>query len=142
MTDEEWLDILRLIQQELRQAGFGFIAELRGLADDTLEERSSYDAKKLAYLMLEALDRHLSIHSSETVDTAIAMIGEAVRGEPPQMAILFNDGDDIDIEGFEAVERLTGDQRIPAVRKDLRRLIGQLLEADGRGDGDGDDGFE
>jgi len=71
----------------------------------------------------------------------MAMIGEAVAGERPRMAVLFNDGDDIGIEEVEPEERLVGDQRIPAVREDLRRLIGQLLEADGRS-GDDEAGFE
>ena len=67
----------------------------------------------------------------------MAMIGEAVAGERPRMAVLFNDGDDIGIEEVEAEERLVGDQRIPAAREDLRNLIGQLLDADGRGGGEG-----
>lgn len=141
MTEEEWLEILRLIQTELRRVGLASIADLSGLDDDTFEGRRSYGARKLAVLMLEALDRHLSIHSSETVDTAMKMIGEAVAGERPRMAVLFNDGDDIGIEEADAEERLVGDQRVPAAREDLRKLIGQLLEADGRGGGD-EAGFE
>mgnify|MGYP000945660086 FL=1 len=141
MTDEDWLEILRLIRVELRQVGLGSIAELNDLDDDTFEGRRSYGARNLAVLMLEALDRHLSVHSSETVDTAMAMIAEAVVDEPPRTAILFNAGDDIGIERVEAEERLVGDQRIPAAREDLRRLIGLLLEVDGHG-GDDEAGFK
>ena len=70
MDDEDWLEILRHIQAELREIGLHSIAELFGYEEETHEARRSYRARKLAILMLEALDRHMAIHSSDTVDQA------------------------------------------------------------------------
>jgi hypothetical protein len=141
MTDEDWLEILRLIQAELRQVGLGSIADLSGLDDDTFEGRRSYGAQKLAYLMLQALDRHLSIHSPKTVEQAMQMIRQNVETRGIDAAILVNNGDDIEVEEREDEEVLRGDERIPSAMEDLRILIGQLLEADSSG-GEGGATFE
>jgi hypothetical protein len=133
MEEEDWLDILRLIQAELRGIGLNSIAELSGYDEETFEGRREYGARKLAMLMLDALDRHLVIHSSETVEQSLAMIRQNVEGEGPSGAILFNNLDSIDVEGLEPEERLLGDQRIPSAIRDLKKLIEQLLETDGYG---------
>ncbi|SDX69204.1 hypothetical protein SAMN04488041_11219 [Sulfitobacter pontiacus] len=139
MDDEDWLEILRHIQAELREIGLQSLAELSGYAEETHEARRSFGARKLTILMLDALDRHLAIHSSDTVDRALNIIRENSDSERLDGAILINDRDDIDVEGREHEEMLRGDPRIPSAMKDLRNLIGQLLEADSSGGADGED---
>lgn len=139
MDDEDWLEILRHIQSELREIGLYSIAEISGYEEETYEASRSFRARKLAIMMLEALDRHMAIHSSETVDLALSIIRENSDSEGLDGAILINDRDDIDVEGRDREEKLRGDPRIPSAMKDLRDLIGQLLEADSSGSADGED---
>lgn len=134
MEETDWLEILRLIQTELRDIGLTSIAELSGYDEETFEGRRSYGARKLAMLMLEALDRHLAIHSPRTVEQAMQMIRENVETRGIDAAILINNGDDIEVEEREREEVLRGDERIPSAIEDLRTLMGQLLEADSSGD--------
>ena len=139
MEEEDWLEILRIVQFELREIGLHSIAELSGYGEETYEARRSFGARKLTILMLEALDRHLAIHSSDTVDRALNMIRENSDSKGLDGAILINDREDIDVEGREHEEMLRGDPRIPSAMKDLRNLIGQLLEADSSGGAEGED---
>ncbi len=81
----------------------------------------------------------MAIHSSDTVDLALNMIRENSDSKGLDGAILINDRDDIDVEGRDHEEFLQGDPRIPSAMKDLRNLIGQLLEADSSGSADGED---
>lgn len=130
MEEKDWLEILRLIRDELGKIGLNSIAELSGFDEETFEGRRTYGARKLTILMLEALDRHLAIHSPRTVEQAMKMIRENVDTRGIDAAILINNGDDIEVEELEREEILTGDERIPSAVDDLRILIGQLLEAD------------
>ncbi|MEP3635367.1 MAG: hypothetical protein ABJM82_16935 [Shimia thalassica] len=139
MDDEDWLEILRHIQAELREIGLHSIAELSGYDEETHEARRSFGSRKLTILMLEALDRHLAIHSSDTVDVALNMIRENSDSKGLDGAILINDRDDIDVEGRDHEEILRGDPRVPSAMKDLRNLIGQLLEADSSGSAEGEE---
>lgn len=139
MEEEDWLEILRLIQAELREIGLHSIAELSGYDEDTHEARRSFGARKLTILMLNALDRHLAIHSSDTVDLALNMIRENSDSKGLDGAVLINDRDDIEVEGRDREEMLRGDTRIPSAMRDLRTLIGQLLEADSSGSADGEE---
>lgn len=141
MDEEDWLEILRHVQAEFRRIGLHAIADLSGYDEETYEGRRTFGARKLTILMLEALDRHLVIHSSETVDKAMVMIRENVETGGIDAAILINNGDDIEIEERKREEVLRGDQQIPSAMKDLRILIGQLLEADSSG-GEGGATFE
>jgi hypothetical protein len=133
MDEEDWLDILRLIQAELHDLGMNSIADLSGYDEETFEGRRSYGARKLTILMLEALNRHLVIHSSETVDRAMQMIRQNAEPSGIDAAILINNGDSIEVEKREREDILRGDQRIPSAVKDLRTLIEQLLQADSSG---------
>ncbi|WP_298359575.1 hypothetical protein [uncultured Litoreibacter sp.] len=139
MEEEDWLETLRIVQFELRKIGLHSIAELSGYGEETHEARRSFGARKLTIMMLEALDRHLAIHSSDTVDRALNMIRENSDSKGLDGAILINDREDIDVEGREHEEMLRGDPRIPSAVKDLRNLIGQLLEADSSGGAEGED---
>lgn len=141
MEERDWLEILRLIRAELRNIGLNSIAELSGFDEETYEGRRTYGARKLTILMLEALDRHLAIHSPKTVEQAMKMIRENVDTRGIDAAILINNGDDIEVEEREGEEVLRGDERIPSAMEDLRILIGQLLEADSSG-GEGGATFE
>ena len=141
MEERDWLEILRLIQAELRDIGLISIAELSGYDEETYEGRRTYGARKLTILMLEALDRQLAVHSPRTVDQAMQMIRENVETRGIDAAILINNGDDIEVEEREREEVLRGDERIPLAVDDLRTLIQQLLEADSSG-GEGGATFE
>lgn len=134
MEERDWLEILRLIQAELRDVGLNSIAELSGYEEETFEGRRTYGARKLVILMLQALDRYLVVRSSDTVEQALALIQENVESRGLDGAILFNDGDDIGVEGREREEVLRGDSRIPEALKDLRVLLTQLIEVGGPGD--------
>ena len=141
MEERDWLEILRLIQAELRDIGLISIAELSGYDEETYEGRRTYGARKLTILMLEALDLHRAVHSPRTVDQAMQMIRENVETRGIDSAILINNGDDIEVEEREREEVLRGDERIPLAVDDLRTLIQQLLEADSSG-GEGGATFE
>lgn len=141
MEERDWLDILRLIQAELRDIGLNSIAELSSYEEETFEGRRTYDARKLVIRMLKALDRHLVVHSSDTVEQALAMIRDNVGSRGLDGAVLFNDVSDIEVEDRLPVEVLRGDPRIPSALKDLRTLIEKLLEAD-ISDGEGGATFE
>jgi hypothetical protein len=141
MEEQDWLEILRHIQAELRDIGLTSIAELSGYDEETHEARRSYGARKLTILMLEALDRHLTIHSSELVGEALSIIRENSDSKGMDGAVLLNDSDDMDVEGRDYEELLQGDPRIPTAMADLRALIEQLLETDGSSSTD-DGAFE
>ena len=47
MDDEDWLEILRHIQAELREIGLHSIAELSGFDQETHEARRSFGAGNL-----------------------------------------------------------------------------------------------
>lgn len=129
MNEEDWQEIVRLIQRELTEVGLSNIADLGQYETQEGSERDLPDGKSLVELMLDALDRELSVRSDTTVRQSLFEIAEVIdEGPRPTAAVVFLGRDRSSIEGRKEDEDLRGDKNIPAAIEELRGLVGQLRE--------------
>lgn len=130
MDEEDWREIVQVIQEELRESSQSDIADL-SYYEEIREgaERRLPDAYTLADLMLNALHRDMSVRSSITVRQSLDQIGQLIdEGERPTEALVWMDPERSVIEGRERGERLDGDAPTPEAVEELHQLIGQLAE--------------
>lgn len=129
MDDEDWRELVRIIQDELRKIGHSDIADLSHYEIREGSERFLIDPRYLVKEMLDGLHRNMSVRSSTTVRKSIDKLGRLIDdGVEPSEAFVWLDREHSAIEGKEPRERLDGDGEIPKAVEDLQQLIGQLAE--------------
>ncbi|WP_306755242.1 hypothetical protein [Paracoccus actinidiae] len=135
MNEEDWREIVQLIQNELRSIGHDEIAELRNYEKREGSGRFLPQPKYLANEMLEALRRDISVRSPATLQRSFGMLGELIdEGERPKEAIVWVDPERALVEGRDPRERLEGSEGAWQALKELEELIGHLIEIGDRGD--------
>ena len=131
MDEEDWRDIVQLIQGELREIGQSEIADLSHYENREDTERFLPTSQDLVKKMLDALRREMSVRSSTTVQNSLTRLGKLIdEGEPPTKAVVWVDRDRSIVESREPRELLDGDESVPEAVKELENLIGQLAEID------------
>lgn len=129
MDEEDWRELVRIIQDELREIGHSDIADLSHYEVRKDSERFLPDPRYLVKEMLDALSRNMSVRSSATVRRSMDQLGRLIdHGVQPTEAFVWSDREHSAIEGRERKERLDGDEQIPEAVEDLQQLIGQLAE--------------
>ena len=129
MNEEDWKEIVQLIQDELRGIGQDEIADLSNYEEREGTERFLPEPRYLVKEMLDALRRDMTARSSATVEKSLARMGQLIDGEKrPTEAIVWADRERSVIEGREPYERLDGAQGAPQAVGELEQLIGQLAE--------------
>ena len=128
MNTDEYRELVELIQNELRNAGAGQLADARlyTTRDEDTGELRPLPPKEHSIAMLEAFDRYLAMHDSETASSALARINECLTGPqvagaafaPPSQAAA---GPSIS---------LGAGPNLRAIREDLWALLHQLQEDD------------
>ena len=130
MAENDFNELLGIIQSQLRDIGLVDIANLSNYENE-LEEKRLPDARFLVISMLKALDRHFAVHSQNTVDEALREIRAMVEeGDGPRYAQVITDPERARVEGKKEEEIIYGEQAIVEVRKELHDLIALLLESD------------
>jgi len=133
MNEEDWREIVQMIQKELRKIGQDEIADLSNyeMRDET--ERSLPEPRLLVKEMLDALHRYMSARSSATIQNSLDDLQELINeGECPTEVIVWADQERSAIEGREPRERLDGDQGATQAIKELKHVIYQLGFGDRR----------
>ena len=135
MDEEDWREIVQLIQDELREIGQSEIADLSHYENREGTERFLPASRYLVKEMLDALHREMSVRSSTTVQNSLTRLGELIdEGRQPTEAVVWVDHDRSIVESREPRELLDGDERVPEAVKELENLIGQLAEIGFGGD--------
>lgn len=132
MEEEEYQEIARFLQEQLRAHGLGEIAEFRDYEIDTPDGRFMPDGRKLVSLMLRSLDRVVALHDDRIVEEALESIRGAIdEGDKPETALVHFDRDSAaEIERREEPERVTGLQTVPIIRSELQELEELLINID------------
>lgn len=129
MDEEDWREIVRIIQDELREIGHSDIADLSHYEVREDFERFLPDSRYLVKEMLDALHRNMSVRSSTTVRQSIDQLGRLIDdGVKRTEAFVWLDRERSAVEGRGRKERLGGNEEIPKAVEDLQQLIGQLAE--------------
>ena len=129
MNEDDWNEIVQLVQEELARVGRSDIADLRHYENWDGDERGYPDARTLVKLMLDALDRELSVRSPVTISRSLSTLNEIIdAGDRPSEVVVWSDPERSAIEGRDSRHTLIGDDRIPEALEVLRQLIGNLLE--------------
>ena len=133
MTDEEYLQLARLIGERLGELGLDEIADFGNYLDDESEERSLPEGKVLIKRILGAFDRYLAANGAETVAGSLALIRESIDdGRAPERAFLhFDDERSASLAGREAAQSISTLGKLAEVRAELKRLEALLLEDSG-----------
>ncbi|WP_284180399.1 hypothetical protein [Rhabdaerophilum sp. SD176] len=135
MNEEDWREIVQLIQVELRNIGHDEIADLSNYEQRKGSERFLLPPKYLVNEMLEALRRDISVRSPSTLRQSFERLEELIdEGVRPKEAIVWFDPERALVEGREPQERLEGSEGASHALEDLEKLIGQLVEIRDRGD--------
>ena len=135
MNEDDWREIVQLIQVELRNIGHDEIADLSNYELREGSERRLPHPRYLVKEMLDALHREISARSSATVRSSLAQLGQLIdECERPKEAVVWVDDERSLVEGREPRERLDGTQSAPQAIEELEHLIGQLAEIGFGGD--------
>lgn len=128
MNTNEYRELVELIQNELREAGTGELADagLYTSRDEDTGELRPLPPKEHAIAMLEAFDRYLAMRDSQTASSALARINECLTGPQVAGAALAPRAGAIADPSIS----LGGGPNLRAIREDLWALLHQLQEDD------------
>jgi len=133
LDDEDYRALISILSEELRTVGAADIADERHYVTEDAEtgELRLLIPQLRLIEMLEALDRFLAIQDGATYRAAISSISQSVDGAAPERAtvLLTTDGLPREVDLSKAPE-------LDFIRRDLRSLIGSLLDSDRRPGGE------
>lgn len=135
MDEDDWREIVQLIQDELREVGQEDIADLSNYEVREGAERFLPEPRHLVKEMLDALRRDMAARSSTTAQKSLRRLSQLIdEGERPKEAVVLVDPDRSLVEGRETRERLDGTPNVSEADEDLEQLIYQLAEIGFGGD--------
>lgn len=127
MSEEDFLELVELVQSLLLDAGHAAIADDAAQLIIEYPDEPAYlpRAKKHLITLLEDFNAMLVRHDVSTLKTSLATISETVQGEGPKTAMFEFQSR----EGRESVERnLAEEPDFSELRQELSRLIGRIKE--------------
>ena len=81
MTNEEWSELARFLRGQLKKVGLHDIADFSAYVDaDEDGERRFPTGQELVKEMLDALRRHVTVNSRETLEMSMDTLRECVEG--------------------------------------------------------------
>ncbi|WP_170576248.1 hypothetical protein [Ruegeria atlantica] len=129
MDEEDWREIIQLIQSELRSIGHDEIADLSNYEEREGHARYLPDPRFVVKAMLDALRRDMAARSSSTVQDSIKRLGQLVdEGKKPTEAIVWLDPVRSEVEARDHRELLVGNEAVPLALGELEELMGHLAE--------------
>lgn len=132
MTDDDFIALIELLQNQLRDIGEPSLGDMRYYSDRPTEatERppggageDRLPAKQMLLAMLSAFDRHLSVQDRTTFSDATRRIAEVARDFNVE-EVLFED--DFDFAQDKVTCNLAEAPDLSGIRRDLNSLIGRL----------------
>ena len=128
MNDDDFLELIRLVQNELIASGAPELANERHYIEDLGEDGDiALSPLKMLIEMLQAFDRHMSLRDHLTYRTAMSSISETLAGDGPEHAVV----EGVRLLASDGVAPTANLQDAPdlaSIRKELGQLISQLLE--------------
>jgi hypothetical protein len=126
MTDDDFLAIITIMEQRLRDVGADELAnpDLYVRRDDDAGEWRRLPPQWHLLDMLKAFDRWLAVRDGATGASAIARINGVLSDGRMEDAVVMATGE----VGDGAAKSLRQAPVLESVRRDLRNLIGQLIE--------------
>ncbi|MFN9109732.1 MAG: hypothetical protein ACK5XN_06645 [Bacteroidota bacterium] len=133
MEEEDWWEIVRFIQDELRSIGHDEIADLSNYELREESKRRLSSPRHLVNEMLDALLREMSARSPKTLQDSLTKLGKLIdEGERPKAVFVWADEERARAEEREPRERLEGRDGANQAVEDLESLMRQLAEIDYR----------
>jgi hypothetical protein len=122
MADENYIELVRALQAELRQSGLVDLADLDNYMIEDREGRRLPPWGELFDEMLAAFDRHLSLHDRSTYEEAVTILRKAGVEGPVEDVRVRVDERTAEITGIESQISLSQLPNLSSLRELVRGL--------------------